>query len=293
MKSSLTQMSSSNGGFMADAIYTGYCELVFTDAEFEEIYSTGKVKGYMFHENEYVIAKNLEGEVVDKFKYQNGKLERVRFLALKNTYLGTVKPRNLQQELAVDMLLDEVSKVKVVRGVYGSGKDYLMLSAALQLVEKGKFDKIVFVRPNVSVRGLPDIGALPGTADEKLSWTLAPLYDKVGGEEGVSMLLHNKTLESVPLLFIRGRSFENSIIYVTEGQNMTTEIAKLVIGRIGEGSELWINADTHQTDKKIFDEDNGVTKMINKLRDNKLFGYVYMPKTERSSVAELATLLDD
>jgi PhoH-like ATPase len=74
---------------------------------------------------------------------------------------------------------------------------------------------------------------------------------------------------------------------------MTTEIAKLVIGRIGEGSELWINADTHQTDKKIFDEDNGVNKMIDKLSGNALFGHVYMPKTERSSVAELATLLDD
>jgi phosphate starvation-inducible PhoH-like protein len=58
-------------------------------------------------------------------------------------------------------------------------------------------------------------------------------------------MLHNKNFESVPLLFIRGRSFDNSIIYVTEGQNMTTEIAKLVIGRIGENSELWINADTH------------------------------------------------
>ena len=74
---------------------------------------------------------------------------------------------------------------------------------------------------------------------------------------------------------------------------MTTEIAKLVIGRIGEGSELWINADTSQTDKKIFDEDNGVTKMITRLSGNPLFGYVYMPKTERSSVAELATLLSD
>jgi predicted ribonuclease YlaK len=161
------------------------------------------------------------------------------------------------------------------------------------LVENGKFDKIVFVRPNVSVRGLPEIGALPGTADEKLSWTLAPLWDKVGGEEGVQMMLNHKILESVPLLFIRGRSFENSIIYVTEGQNMTTEIAKLVIGRIGENSELWINADTHQTDKKMFDEDNGVNKMISRLSGNKLFSYVYMPKTERSSVAELATLLDD
>ena len=161
------------------------------------------------------------------------------------------------------------------------------------MIEKGKFDKLVFIRPNVSVRGLPEIGALPGTADEKLSWTLAPLWDKVGGQEGIEMMVHNKILEAVPLLFIRGRSFENSIIYVTEGQNMTTEIAKLVIGRIGEGSELWLNADTSQTDKKLFDEDNGVNKMIDRLSGHRLFSYVYMPKTERSEVAELATLLSD
>ncbi len=274
-------------------IYNGYKEIVFTDEQFSQIYTDGRVGDYIFKENEYVIAKNEDEEIVDKFICKGGRLERVPFQTLKNNYLGVVKPRNPQQELVVDLLLDPDAKIKVVKGVYGSGKDYLMLSAALQLVEKGKFDKIVFVRPNVSVRGLPDIGALPGTADEKLSWTLAPLWDKVGGEEGVAMMLNEKILESVPLLFIRGRSFEKSIIYMTEGQNMTTEIAKLVIGRIGEGSELWINADTHQTDKKMFDEDNGVTKMIDRLSGNKLFGYVYMPKTERSSVAELATLLDD
>lgn len=273
--------------------YNGYKEIVFTDEQFSQIYTDGRVGDYIFKENEYVIAKNEDGEIVDKFINKGGRLERVPFQTLTNDYLGVVKPRNPQQELVVDLLLDPDAKIKVVKGVYGSGKDYLMLSAALQLIEKKKFEKIVFVRPNVSVRGLPDIGALPGTADEKLSWTLAPLWDKVGGEEGVAMMLNHKILESVPLLFIRGRSFEKSIIYMTEGQNMTTEIAKLVIGRIGEGSELWINADTHQTDKKMFDEDNGVTKMIDRLSGNKLFGYVYMPKTERSSVAELATLLDD
>jgi PhoH-like ATPase len=274
-------------------IYNGYKELEFTNDQFTQIYTEGHVDDYLFKENEYLIAKNDEGVIVDKFVQKEGTLERVPFQTLKNGYLGTIKPRNPQQELAIDLLLDPDTKIKIIKGVYGSGKDYLMLSAALQLIEKGKFDKIIFIRPNVSVRGLPDIGALPGTADEKLSWTLAPLWDKVGGEEGVAMMLNNKILESVPLLFIRGRSFENSIMYVTEGQNMTTEIAKLVVGRIGEGSELWINADTHQTDKKLFDEDNGVTKMIDRLSGNKLFGYVYMPKTERSSVAELATLLDD
>lgn len=273
--------------------YTGYKELQLTDEQFSQIYTDGILDGYDFLENEYLIAKNSDGDIVDKFIYQNGLLEQVHYQTLKNDYLGVIKPRNPQQHLVIDTLLDPTSKIKVIKGVYGSGKDYLMLAAALQLVEKGKFNKIVFVRPNVSVRGLPEIGALPGTADEKLAWTLAPLWDKVGGEEGVQMMLTNKILESVPLLFIRGRSFENSIIYVTEGQNMTTEIAKLIIGRIGEGSELWINADNSQTDRKLFDEDNGVNRMIERLKGNILFSYVYMPKTERSEVAELATLLSD
>lgn len=274
--------------------YDGYKELTLTDEQFNEIYSNGTLTGYNFCENEYLLAKNSDEKIVDTFKCVNKKLKRVSVhQTLNNRYLGKIKPRNPQQSFVIDMLLDERSKIKVTRGCYGSGKDYLMLSAALQRVEQGDFDKIIFVRPNVSVRGLPDIGALPGTADEKLSWTLAPLYDKVGGEEGIAMMTRSGILESVPLLFIRGRSFERSIIYVTEGQNMTTEIAKLVIGRIGEGSELWINADSSQTDKRLFDEDNGVTKMVERLRDNELFGYVYMPKTERSSVAELATLLSD
>ena len=273
--------------------YTGYKEIQLTDEQFNEMYCFGKIEGYEFLENEYLLAQNEKGQTVDKLVCHNGKLEEIHYQTLKNAYLGTIKPRNEQQCLVIDTLLSPDSKIKLIKGVYGSGKDYLMLAAALQLIDKGKFDKIVFVRPNVSVRGLPEIGALPGTADEKLAWTLAPLYDKVGGEEGVHMMLDRKILESVPLLFIRGRSFENSIIYVTEGQNMTTEIAKLIIGRIGEGSELWINADNSQTDRKLFDDDNGVNKMIERLSGNKLFSYVYMPKTERSAVAELATLLSD
>ena len=273
--------------------YTGYKEITLADEEFSQLYSEGKIDGFEFLENEYAILRNDAGEIVDKAVQTDGYLCQVPYQTLTNTFLGKIKPRNPQQQLTIHTLLDPTSKIKVIKGVYGSGKDYLMLAAALQLIEKGKFDKIVFVRPNIGVRGLPDIGALPGTADDKLAWTLAPLYDKVGGEEGVQMMLQRRILESVPLLFIRGRSFENSIIYVTEGQNMTTEIAKLIIGRIGEGSELWINADNSQTDRNIFDKDNGVNRMIERLKGHKLFSYVYMPKTERSEVAELATLLAD
>lgn len=171
-------------------------------------------------------------------------------------------------------------------------KDFLMSAAALSLVSKNKFDKIVFIRPNVTVKDVPDIGYLSGDANEKLEWTLGPIMDNVGGPDKLKTLVSKGNIEMMPLLFIRGRSFERSIIYVTEGQNMTTEIAKLLIGRVGEGSELWINADTHQVDKKVYADDNGVGCMINKLSGNPLFANVYLPITERSKVANLANLLD-
>lgn len=279
---------------MRELTYKGYCEMELNDNELDELYRTERLSGYVFHENEYLLVKPVgEDKIIDEFCYQNGHFRKVKFITCDNEFCGTIKPRNIQQRLAMDMLADKTTKVKVVRGVYGSGKDYLMLNMTLDLISKQKFEKLIYIRPNITVKGLPDIGALPGTAEEKLAWTLGPIMDKVGGEQGVQFLIRDNKLEVMPLLFIRGRSFENSIVYMSEGQNMTSEIAKLLLGRIGEGSELWINGDTHQTDKKIFEEDNGINKMIEKLVDNKLFAYVYLPKTERSEVANLANLLDD
>lgn len=207
--------------------------------------------------------------------------------------MGTVKPQNFEQEIALDMLDDDSITVKLIRGIYGSGKDYLMFSKSLELLDKGRFDKIVYIRPNVTVRDVPDIGFLPSGVYDKLSWTLGPLFDKAGGEEGIRQMMERDRLELMPLLFIRGRSFQNSIVYVSEGQNITTEIAKLLLGRIGEGSVLMINADTHQTDRGVFDKDNGILKMIEKLSGSRLFGYVYLNETLRSETANLANLLDD
>ena len=263
------------------------------DEELSEFYIDSAPFIVGLEENEYLVLIDSNDKIIDKFCYQNGELRKVKFVTLRNRYSKAIKPRNEQQVLALDMLDDETSKVKLLRGVYGSGKDHLMLNHAISQLEAGLYDKIVYVRPNVTVANVPDIGFLKGSVDKKLEWTLAPFYDKVGGKEGVERLIDEGQLETVPLLYIRGRSFEKSIIYVTEGQNMTTEIVKLLISRIGEGSVLYINGDTHQVDKKVYEQDNGIHKMIERLSGNKLFGYVFLPKTERGEVAELCTLLDD
>ena len=79
------------------------------------------------------------------------------------------------------------------------------------------------MRPNVTIANVPEIGYLKGSAEEKLEWTLAPFYDKVGGKDGVEYLMDGGQLEMVPLLFIRGRSFENCLVYVCEAQGLRYE----------------------------------------------------------------------
>ena len=243
-------------------------------------------------ENQYLVLEDLDGKIIDKFKFQNGELKKVNFQIINSTYIGKIKPKTFEQELALDLLSDEKIPVKIIRGVYGAGKDMLMFGKALEFIEKGSYQKIIYIRPNVTLKDVPEIGYLRGGVEDKLSWTLGPLYDKVGGKDAIDSLIEQGKLEMMPLLFIRGRSFENSIVYVTEGQNITNEIAKLLLGRIGQNSILMINADNHQTDNRIYDKDNGIIQMIEKLEGNPLFGYVYLSETLRSDTANLANLLD-
>lgn len=270
---------------------TGYKIVKLNDEDISNFYIDKKLPVALF-ENQYLILENLHGEIIDKFKFQENELKKINFQVINSTYIGKIKPKTFEQELALDLLSDKKVPVKVIKGVYGAGKDLLMFGKALEFIEKGLYKKIVYIRPNVTLKDIPDIGYLRGGIEEKLSWTLGPLYDKVGGKDNIDLLVSQDKLELMPLPFIRGRSFENSIVYVTEGQNITNEIAKLLLGRIGQESILMVNADTHQTDNRIYEKDNGIVSMIDKLKGNSLFGYVYLGQTLRSVTANLANLLD-
>lgn len=270
--------------------YIGVRELTLTDEELAEFYS-GDYPIELF-ENQYLMIRDKNGKVVDKRFFRDGTLEEVRFKTFDSAYLGKVKPRNEYQELAFHMFSDRRVPVKLFTSVYGGGKDFIMSAAAAHLLEKGAFEKMIYIRPNVSLGGVPDIGYLKGSEAEKLNWTLAPLWDKFGGKEAVERMCEEGKIELVALPFIRGRSFENSLIYVSEGQNITREIAGVIFGRVGENCELWINGDCHsQTDKRLYDDNNGIKAIIETLSGNELFEAVYSPITERSEVAKLAGLI--
>ena len=275
--------------------YKGYIELTFNDDQLAFFYSNKRMyeQDCQLRENQYLLIKDYTGEVIDKYCYQNGELRQVMFHKLGGTFTGAIKPRNPQQVCLFDMLKDKTSKIKLVTGRFGSGKTMAMTVAALELIEKGKFDKIVWVRNNVSVKDAPEIGFLPGTEIDKLMPYVMPLADHAGGEEGIKKMLENGTLEVIPLGHLRGRSLRNSIVFCTECENLTKQHIQLLMGRIDEGSQLWLDGDTKQRDRAIFEQSAGLEKMVARLAGNKLFAHIHLEKSERSEVAALADLLDD
>ena len=275
--------------------YKGYRELNLDDEKLAHFYNNKEAWAelYMMKENQYLLVKDSTGEVVDKYCLQNGELRQVLFQKLGGSHTGVIKPRNPQQACLFDMLKDKTSKIKLVTGRFGSGKTLAMTNAALELIEKGKFERIVWVRNNVSVKDAPEIGYLPGTEIDKLMPYVMPLADHAGGEDGIRKMLEDGTLEVIPLGHLRGRSLRNSIVFCTECENLTKQHIQLLMGRIDEGSQLWLDGDTKQRDRAIFEQSAGLEKMIERLAGNKLFAHIHLEKSERSEVAALADLLDD
>ena len=272
--------------------YTGYKTVNFSESELADFY-IDKANHFDLLENEYLFIKDSTGEIVDKYVLQDNQLRRVKYTKFENRFSGSTKPRNPEQEALFDMLTDPRSTLKLVTGGFGCGKTMSLVVAALDAVHKNKFDKIVWVRNNIDVKDTTPLGALPGTSFDKLLPFVMPLADHAGGEDGIRMLMDEGRLEVVHLGYLRGRDIRNSIILCSEAENLTKQHIQLLIGRVGEGSNLWMDADLKQRDKIVFEKSAGLETMIERLKGNELFGYVKLQKTERSKTAQLADLLDD
>ena len=273
--------------------YTGFKDIVLTNPnDINALYDPKVNETFGCLENEYLIARDEKEEVIDLFKCKDGQLAQVPFKAIESKFAGKIKPRNIQQKLGIDMLYDTDTTIKILTGKFGTGKDLLMSSAAIDLIEKGYFDKLVYVRNNIEVKNSKPIGHLPGSSNEKLLPFAMCLADHVGGVDGLSYMIEKGVVEVVHLGFIRGRDIKNSIILCSEAENLTKEHIQLLIGRVGEGSNLWINGDFKQTDLAVFERNNGLMTAIDRLKGHPRFGYVKLLKTERSETAAMADLLD-
>lgn len=271
--------------------YAGFRTIQITDDNADAIYGEKNPDIFGLLNGEYLILTDQNGAPTDTFRREGDTLSPVGFRTVNSAYLGTIKPRNVHQKLAIHMLFSQ-NTIKVLTGPFGSGKDLLMCSAAVELLEKERFEKIVYVRNNIEVKDSRPIGFLPGSSDDKLLPFAMPLADHVGGTEGLAHLISHGMIEVTHLGFIRGRDIRNSVILCSEAENMTKQHIQLLIGRVGEGSELWINGDMKQCDGRVFAENSGLMTAVEKLKGHPLFGYVRLMKTERSKTAAMADLLD-
>lgn len=290
------ELSLDRGGAHND--YTGWTEVPIDQGGEEALamaYSKDVEQKNLFDTptNGYVLIPNAnaDGDTAG-LRWDGSRYIPIKYKNLNTTYSGKIKPLNNQQKLAFDLLQNDDITIKLLLGVYGSGKDFLMVNHAVDLIEKGKYDKIVWVRNNIEVKDTKEIGFLPGSMLEKVYPFAAILADCLGGEVALERAITDGWVEIQPLGFIRGRSFNRSIIYCSEAENLTKQHIQLLIGRVGEGSTLWINGDLRQIDDVAFERNNGIQKLIDKLTGNERFGTVYLPITERSETARLADMLD-
>lgn len=272
--------------------YTGYRIIKATDPSLDVFYSHLDWNVYFANIGEYVVILDADGCPADAYCWTGEKHRHITFKPINNDLTGKISPRNLEQRLAFDMLQNEQSTVKVLTGCFGSGKTFLMVAHAIDQITSGKFDKLVWVRNNIEVKDTVSLGALPGTAEEKLAPYVGPLADHLGGMDMVQDMIFRNQIEIQHLGFIRGRDIKNSIIISSEAENLTKQHVQLLIGRVGEGSNLWIEGDYSQVDKKVFEDNSGLRRMVDRLAGDPLFQYVNLPTTERSATARLADKLD-
>ena len=273
-----------------DNSWNGWNKYYPTEEEMALLYSNPQNNILKCKTNEF--ARIYEGQELKDILFWTGNEYRpLRYKELHNEFLGqTIRPLNVEQRMAFDLLQNPNIPVKLLTGVPGSGKDFLMFLHAWNLVQKGKKDKIIYIRNLVPFKDAPEIGFLEGSLQKKIEWGLGPLTS-ILGENGLQMAQQVGQIEAVNLGFIRGCSWDNTILYVSEGQNITGGGYKLLVSRCGKNSELWINGDTLQTDGKKFESNNGIERLLSSLSGNKLFGTVKMLKTERSPIAELASVI--
>jgi PhoH-like ATPase len=239
--------------------------------------------------NEYLLIHDSEGKIIDKYKNEKGKIIKVKYKAFDSKILGKVKARNDRQELFFDLLESDIPCV-CVSGPAGSGKSFVSTSYALKELDAGKFEKIVIIRNNAVVRDVDAIGATPGDEIAKMKFHCMWVADIVS-DFYLDNLLNQNKIELAYIGTLRSRSFSNCLILVNESQNLTSNLARLVISRVGENSKIIWDFDVEQTDKNSYSKDNGMLALVEGLKGQPLVGMVELLDVERSEVAKLASLI--
>jgi phosphate starvation-inducible PhoH-like protein len=190
---------------------------------------------------------------------------------------------NEEQKQAKQVILDNT--VTLLAGGAGSGKTLLACNVALDGLLRRIYDKIIITRPTVSKE---EIGFLPGDLREKMDPWVQPIYQnffQLYDKSKIEKLIEDGKIEIVPVSFMRGRTFLDSLIIVDEAQNVTHEQMEMITSRIGLRSKMIICGDAHQTDLKK-KSDSGFKFLYSASRKIKNLASITLLTNHRDSIVE-------
>jgi PhoH-like ATPase len=277
-------------------MYTGFSKIELTAKQIGEL-------------QEYKVTTLVEGQSAfpnQFFIYENGsktpivaccKSDRLVSLDLSEKSNWGLESRNIEQRMALELLTDEAIPVVSVVGTAGTGKTILSLAVGLEMVVQQRiYDKLIVLRPMVPM-GDP-IGFLPGNKEEKVDPWMQPIYDNLcylmrdceNPMEEINDLKVRGGLEIGVLTYIRGRSIPRQFIICDEAQNMTPLMIKTLVTRVGEGTKIVFTGDPSQIDNPFLDaSSNGLSYLVERIKQEEISGHVTLIKGERSKVAEICS----
>jgi PhoH-like ATPase len=274
-----------------ESIYSGVQTLDVSSNLINALYEDGFtiIEDLKSYPNQFFILKS--GSQSALTCYKKDKLELCR----TQKEVWGITPRNVEQKMALNLLLDPNIKLVTLIGKAGSGKTLLACASALhQVLNSSKmFQRILISRP-IQPMGR-DLGYLPGSVDEKLAPWMQPIYDNLEFLLGADFQMLNEykysgLIHVEPITYIRGRSIPQSFLLVDEAQNLTVQEIKTIITRMGEGSKIVLTGDIEQIDNTYVDfADNGLTHIVERFKDYAIAGHVTLRKGERSELATLAS----
>jgi PhoH-like ATPase len=256
------------------------------------------------HPKEFVILRDPQQEILLRY---DDVADRLLPVPHEFGRLDTIQPRNIEQRMALSLLLDPEVELVTMVGKAGTGKTFIALAAALAQLRHGHggrgYDRILLSKPVVAMG--QDLGYLPGDLEAKMQPWMNSFFDNLdqlikSGDEaahkganrstkGWEYLFQTGELEIQPLHSIRGRSIPSAFMFIDEAQNLTPHEVKTVITRAANGTKVVLSGDPYQVDNHFLDQhSNGLVHVTERVRDSRFTGTVFFTRGERSRLSELA-----
>ena len=284
-------------------LYKGIISKEVDKATFDQFTLEGKftIADHQGIANQFCQMKLPDGQVhLSRYNIKHQQFEPLNKISRD---VWGVYPLNTQQRCALDLLLRDDIKLVTLIGQAGTGKTLLALACGMKKI----FDETVYSRLLISRPIMPlgkDIGFLPGTKEEKLYHWMQPIFDNLkylceetsgsedSGQETKKWIMESNKIEMEAVTYIRGRSLSKMYVIIDEAQNLTPHEIKTIISRAGHGTKIILTGDPTQIDNPYLDKDsNALTYIVNRFKNQPIYGHVFLETTERSQLSALAAEL--